>query len=163
MYPVDSLEFVQPLDAALGALLLQRVGGNTALSLRVEANDGGRNSPFQLFIKSDHTPFTLQPASTSLSPWISLGRAWELQLDPSSSYNSNQAGPGVGDAFVWNGTAGFVASGGFATRYFSCGGAEVLEADWPNYCGFTRWRIVHWPERGTEPRILYEHDSRQDD
>lgn len=95
MYPVGSLEFVQPLDAALGTLLLQRVGGDAALSLRVEANDGGRNSPFQLLIKGDHRPFTLQPASTSLSPWISIGTEWELQLDPSSSYNSNQDGPGV--------------------------------------------------------------------
>ena len=163
MYPIDRLNFLTPSQAVMGSLLLQRVGGPANVSLRTVIDDGGDGLPALLYFSGASHPFLLQPAPATTSLWIGVDD-WQVEVDPASSYSAAKKSPSTGDAFVWNGTRGFVSDYSYDQRFISREGAVLNEEElgWSSFTGFHRWRIVHWPDRGIEPTVLFERQDLAD-
>lgn len=163
MYSVDSLGFTSAADAPLGSILLQRVGSHGSVALRTSFFDGTKEVPALFQFSGGREPFQLSPLPHVSYIWISIGDRWQLEVDPSSSYSTRQSNPAPGDAFAWNGKTGVVGEGSYDQLFISGDGENIdcADAAWDGYTGFRRWRIVHWPQRGFEPVLVFQH-SRAD-
>lgn len=138
-----------PLDSFSPRLLAQVAAGSLFLPVGPES-DGIRmaiaGDDCALAARLDPThdrafkAYNVDRSHEVVLPWSD----WSLEVDPESGYSAFNGSPAIGDAFVCEGSFGFVMSLDHSTAYVTAEGAIIDGPNWGTgtFLGFKKWVVL---------------------